>query len=90
MAHRGQAAPEPDAYLCERVREALARDQRSHELDVQVAMVAGRLVLTGTVATPQRRAAIVEVVREVLPGYEIHDATTVGPHPETPDAEEVS
>ena len=84
------SAHEPDCYLCERIHEALARDPRTHELDVQVTMVAGKLFLSGTVATRQRQAAIMAVVRELAPGHEIHDATTVAAHPETAEAEEIA
>ena len=90
MAQRPGAANEPDCYICEHIHEALARDPRTHELDVQVSLVAGRLFLTGTVATPQRQAAILEVVRELAPDYEVQSAISVGAHPETAEAEELS
>jgi len=89
MAQRAGAGDGLECYLCEHIHEALARDARTHELDVQVSLVAGKLFLTGTVATPQRRAAVLEVVRELAPGYEVQSAITVGAHPETAEAEEL-
>jgi hypothetical protein len=34
------------------------------------------VVLSGTVATPERQAAIVEVVAKALPGREVRDLTS--------------
>lgn len=48
----------PDDYVVGHVRDALAQEG---ETDVQAAVVAGRLVLTGTVTTPSRRDAATEV-----------------------------
>ena len=63
--------PLPPDYLIGHIQDALAADDRSRELGVDVA-VAGpdaRVVLTGTVSTEAQRRAIGEVVAEVAPGY---------------------
>ncbi len=60
-----------DAYLVERVRTALAEDPRVGELGIAVAVEGGTLVLSGEVATAERRAAVEAVAREQAPEIEI-------------------
>ncbi|HEX2041876.1 MAG TPA: BON domain-containing protein [Acidimicrobiales bacterium] len=60
-----------DAYVAERVRTALAADPRAGELGIAVTVEEGRLVLTGEVATAERRAAVEAVAREQAPGSDI-------------------
>jgi hypothetical protein len=52
----------PDDYLVGHVRDALAQEGI---LDVHATVVAGRLVLTGTVATDERRDDIGAIARRV-------------------------
>ena len=66
-------SPLPPDYLIGHIQDALAEDDRSRELGVDVA-VAGpdlRVVLTGTVSTEEQRRAIGEVVAEVASGYDV-------------------
>jgi osmotically-inducible protein OsmY len=68
-----EAAPLPPDYLISHIQDALAADDRSRELGVDVA-VAGpdqRVVLTGTVSTDAQRRAIGAVVAEVATGYDV-------------------
>jgi len=81
---------EPERYLVERVRQALAHDPRVNALDIRVRVRDGKVYLNGRVATPERRAAITDVVREVLPGYEVNNGTTLGEYPEPVAEEHVS
>ena len=81
---------EPDVYTIEHIRDALAQDDRVNELGVHVTMTPSGVFLTGDVATPERRDAITEVVRELLPDVEIHNQTTVAVYPEPPDMEVLS
>ena len=67
----------PDPYTLERVREALAQNQRVNELELDVKEAAGKIVVTGTVETRERSEAITEVLRELLPGRTILNETTV-------------
>lgn len=78
---------EADGYLVEHIRTTLARDPRVHELGIQVHVAAGKVVLTGTVATPERRDAVGEVAREVAPGAEVHNAVEVTSCGEAEDVE---
>jgi osmotically-inducible protein OsmY len=73
MEHR----TEPPHYLIQRVREALAHDPRVGELELRVKMVGPKVFVTGSVPTDERRKAVAEVVREVLPEAEVHNETTV-------------
>lgn len=64
MNHRNETPP-PE-YLVQHIQEALASDPRARELGVEARVVGGNVVLTGTVATPDQRDAIADVVREVV------------------------
>jgi predicted nucleotidyltransferase len=77
-------------YQVAQVRERLANDQRTAELEVEVRLEDGAVVLMGTVATPERRAAIAEVVADVLPGRRVHNLTKVGSSPAGPRVERLS
>ena len=72
-----RGAQDPPHYLIQRVREALAHDPRVGELELRVKMVGEKVFVTGTVPTDERRRAVADVVREVLPEVEVHNETTV-------------
>ncbi len=78
---------EPDEYVCEQVRQALAHDDRVGELNIQVTLAAGRVFVTGSVATEDRRAAITVIVAEMLPDHEVHNDVVVPPMFETGEVE---
>lgn len=81
---------EPPEYVVERLRQALAEDPTVYELGVQVTVAGGnRVFLSGHVATAERRDAITEVARRVLPDHEVHNQTTAGSFPEADSQEEV-
>lgn len=79
----------PKHYLLAHVREALATDPRVNELHIDTQVAGNRVVLTGYVATEERKALITEVVKELLPEYEIHNQTTVGTFPESAGEERI-
>jgi hypothetical protein len=61
-------APTPElAYLVSHIKEALATDERTHMLDVQVTIRGERVHLMGAVTCESRRTAAEEVTRELLP-----------------------
>lgn len=62
-----------DPYLIERLHRAMAEDPRVSEPNVKVHLAANRLWLTGHVGSDERRKAAEEVVREVAPGWQIHN-----------------
>jgi hypothetical protein len=57
---------EPSKYLVGHVREALARDGRTHVLDIQVLVTAGRLYLLGQVTCESRKQEAEAVAREIV------------------------
>ncbi len=81
---------EPKHYVIGHVREALARDPRANELNVDVAVTGRRVFLTGEVASNAHKRAVTDVVRELLPDYEVHNETTVPAGDEPGEPEELS
>lgn len=64
-------------YDAEHIRDALIHDPRVNELDVHLRQVNDTLVVTGNVASEQRRDAITEVVSELAPDVDIRNDVTV-------------
>jgi hypothetical protein len=62
-----QEHPEEHAYLLGRVRQALATDERTHLLDVNVVVTGDQVFLLGSVTCEKRRLAAERVARELLP-----------------------
>lgn len=61
-----------------RVREALAEDERTHTLDVEVTVTRDGIVLSGTVETEERRAVLERVARGAAPaGLGVRNRTVV-------------
>jgi hypothetical protein len=78
-------APE---YMIGRIQQALATDPRTGELELDVRIAGGRIFLTGSVATKERRLAVEEVVREIAPGQGIsNDLSVVVEHDPGPEEE---
>jgi hypothetical protein len=59
--------PPTTNYLVAHIVEALATDARTNTLDVRVNVTGNRVFLIGQVASQQRRQAVEQVVRELLP-----------------------
>ena len=68
---------DPDAYVLQHVREALASDPRTGELGLDVAFEGTALVISGVVGSAERRAAVLDVAREVAPEVEVVNRTEV-------------
>ena len=68
----------PDEYLVAHAGEALATDPRTAELELDVSVDGREVVVTGTVATPERQAAVGAVVAKAMPGREVRNLTAVG------------
>ena len=81
---------EPEDYAVQRLRDALATGGRVAEMGVQVRVVAGKVFLTGQVATAERQNAVGEVATEVLPDYEIHNETVVTSVADRPRVEKIT
>ncbi len=78
---------EPPHYQVQRIREALAHDPRVGELELEVSIRAGKVLVAGAVPSPEVQQGITEVVKEVLPHLEVHNQTSVA-HYGTPEEEE--
>lgn len=77
-----------DEALIARVREALAEDSRTHELDIVVSRTVAGIRLRGPVLSPERRQAAEQVAREhVPPDLEVVNETWVA-HYEPPQGVE--
>lgn len=68
---------EPDRYVIADARSLLAEDPRVGELSLTIELVAGKLCVSGTVASEARRAAIEAVLGERFPDLQVVDQTTV-------------
>jgi osmotically-inducible protein OsmY len=80
-------AEQPEPYLVERARQALATDPRVSELHVEVTTVGRKVFLTGAVQSEERRGAAGEVVAAALPGFEVANHITVESIGGEPDVE---
>ena len=78
---------EPEDYAIERLRDALATDERVAEMGLEVRIAAGKVFLTGQVPTEERRRAVGVVAGEVLPEYEVHNEIVVTELGDTPRVE---
>jgi osmotically-inducible protein OsmY len=72
-----QSDEQPEKYLIQRVRDALAEDARIGELHVDVTIRGDRVFLTGTVVSAERRDVIAALVQEVLPGHQVQNHVAV-------------
>ena len=68
---------EPPEYLVGRIEDGLAHEPRLHELAVRVEMAGDDVLLTGEVATEERRRRVEAVARELAPGHGVRNETTV-------------
>jgi hypothetical protein len=78
-----------EIYAAAHVQEALARDPRVNEPELEVQIVNGRVFVTGTVPTDERRRAVEAVVRECCPEFDVDNQTTVARYPESGETERV-
>ncbi|MGH2785227.1 MAG: BON domain-containing protein [Actinomycetota bacterium] len=81
---------QPDAYTAAHVQEALARDGRVGELGIAVDISDHLVTVQGIVPTEERRAAIEQVVGELLPDHEIRNRIVVEPIRDAGEAEVIS
>ena len=75
----GMAGGEPDAYLVERIRDALAHDPNVAELGITVRVTPDLVFLTGDVGTPERKEAVAAVVGALADGRAVSNGITVVP-----------
>lgn len=80
---------EPDEYIIEKLRHAFASDPRTSELGVDVKLVGGKVFLAGVVATTERRDAIGDITRDLLPGCDVQNDVVVEELSDPGEAEEL-
>ena len=64
-------------YLVAHIQDALATDERTGELELDVRIAGGRVFLAGVVATTERRDAVEQVVHEVAPDLDVVNQLSV-------------
>jgi len=77
-------------YLPEHLHEALLADHRVGEQDLQVRADERCIHVTGTVATEARRDAVITVVAELAPGWDICNEVELLEVAAEPDIEDVT
>jgi osmotically-inducible protein OsmY len=80
----------PDRYLVARIREALTKDPRVNEPELEVTLAGDRVMVSGVVPTEERRRGVTEVVRELVPDRVVMNQTTVPPAAAEPNVEELT
>jgi hypothetical protein len=53
-------------YLADRIKDALATDERTHMLDIKIDVSTSSVCLSGSVSSEERRNAAEQVVRELV------------------------
>lgn len=81
---------EPDGYLVERIRHALAHDDRVGVLDVDVRVAGDKVFVTGDAGTPERRAAATDVLAELLPDRDVYNEMSTSTWADAGEPEELS
>lgn len=81
---------EPDQYVVERIRTALAADERLGQLDIQVSVTNRQVQLDGVVATEERRGVAEEVARRNAGDREVFNGIQVEHLRDRKDAENIS
>jgi len=85
VEHEGH---EPE-YLIARVSDALADDPRVSEVELDVDVEDGTVVIRGSVPTEERRRGVGEVLAERFPELDARNEVTVLEPPDPPAEEKV-
>lgn len=81
---------EPDQYVVERIRAALAADDRLGQLDIQVSVTDDHVLLDGVVATEERKTAAAEVAERIAGEREVFNGLQVEHLRDRDEAENIS
>lgn len=76
-------------HTSQRVEQAVANDARTNELGVRIECIDRHVFVRGEVASEQRRAAVLTIVREQLPAAEIVDHLRVSDATQPPARTEI-
>jgi hypothetical protein len=72
-AHEDAENPQPSGYQLKDVERLLAEDDRTSELQIQLTMTGGQLVVRGRVASQERIERVLQIVREQCPDVPLVD-----------------
>jgi len=70
-------ADDPIEYRIQSVEQALAQDGAVAELGLRLTATDATVVVSGTVTTEERRQAVRELVRELLPDLDVREDITL-------------
>ena len=85
-----QTDDQPEAYVTEHIRDALAHDPRVSQPGISVTMAGGKILLSGEVPTAERKSAATEVAEPLAEGRAVHNALTVSAPSEPVDREDLA
>lgn len=75
------------AYVAAHLKEKLALDPRTNELDIQIIQRGEKLILKGEVQVEERKRAVEQIVKESFPTYSIENQIRVSDFKEPPETE---
>lgn len=78
-----------EAYAIGHLRERLAEDPRTNELDIEIEQSQDRLLLRGEVSVAERRQTVEKIASECFPGYVIENQIRIINFNEPSEAEEI-
>jgi osmotically-inducible protein OsmY len=78
-----------EAYAIGHLRERLAEDPRTNELDIEIEQSQDRVLLRGEVSVAERRQTVEKIARECFPSYKIENQIRVIHFNEPSEAEEI-
>ena len=81
--------PQADALAVAKLREHLAQDARTNELDIQIECAEGKILLRGEVVSEERKGNIFVLTQELLPGYQVENQIRVPDYPAPDRTEEL-
>lgn len=79
----------PEAYAIGHLRERLAEDPRTNELDIEIEQSQDRVLLRGEVSVPDRKVTVEKIARECFPNYDIENQIRIMNFSEPTEAEEI-
>jgi len=81
--------PRIDHYAVARLREKLAEDSRTNELDIQIEHSENKILLRGEVMTQERRDSVVRIAQETFPNCQLESQIRISHFAEPVESEEV-
>ncbi len=83
------AAPQRREYVVAHLRECLAEDPRTNELDIHIDNDSDRILLRGEVSSADRRESVQQIAMECFPGIRVENQIRVTEFSEPAESEEM-